>query len=381
MENNDQNNFKTVSKENPIGNSPVKSESANPQGEGLDQKREELLYSGKINDEVSDYLRQSDKKSYPLTAENSVNTPEIKTTSKQSIIRTFKSDIEEIIKQERMSSISISVAEQKKRQENQPIATTADTETSRKRLLLIVSVFFVFAGIGAFNFNYIKGKINPPTKKTNEISALITTDSVSEINLTKNKISGKNLTNLLSELIRGADIRLNSIQDVNVTEDENIVDKEGETKKEVDAKKFLSLINSRMPNSLFRSLMSEYMLGIHSWNGNQPFIILKTDSYENAFAGMLSWEKNMAGDLGALFSRNIPSSIEDATTTTEQILVYKKEFEDILVKNKDARALKDENGNIFLIYSLPDKETIIITSNTGTLVELFDRVIRSRTIR
>ena len=66
------------------------------------------------------------------------------------------------------------------------------------------------------------------------------------------------------------------------------------------------------------------MIGVYSWNGNQPFIILKTDSYENAFAGMLSWEKNIAGDLSALFPRNIPPPMEETTATTEQILSYKK---------------------------------------------------------
>ena len=96
---------------------------------------------------------------------------------------------------------------------------------------------------------------------------------------------------------------------------------------------------------------------------------------------MLSWEKNMAGDLSSLFPRNIPMEIQEDTTTTEQVLSYKKAFEDVLVKNKDARALRDENGEIFLIYSLPDKETILIASNTDTLAELFDRIIRSRTVR
>ncbi len=379
MENNIKNYPNMTPKDNPAGHSSLPDTTAKSQGASLNKKREELLSSGGINDEVSDYLNKLDKKDYPLTTENLARGTAEKVIPKQSIIRTFKSDTEKAIELEHMSSIRIALAEQKKKQEYQPIAEPVETPRSKKWFVLIISLFFIFAGIGAFNLNYIKEKFNPAPKNKIEVSTLITVDSSREINLSE--IGKKDLNSLLSESISSANVTKNSIQNIYITENENLVGKEKVTSKAIESKKFLYLINSRMPDSLLRSLMPEYMLGIHSWNGNQPFIILKTDSYENAFAGMLAWEKYMKEDLNALFSLNNRLSSGEASTTTRQIYAYQKDFEDILIKNKDARALKDSDGNIFLIYSLPDKETIIITSNADTLAELFDRAIRLRAVR
>lgn len=382
MENNDPNNLNAPIKENPVADAPILTQNANPQTTtaNLDQKRDELMSSSKINEEVSGYLNDlGGENNLPPIGGVPARPLEEKKNLKQSIVRTYKSDAEEAIKMDRVSSASIAIAEEKKKQKYQPFTPADGAPKSKKVLIFIVSLFFVFAGIGAFNFNYIKEKVNfaPAPKKALEILSLITADSNAEFNL--NELGKKDMSGSLSELINTAAVKPNSIQNIYITK--NIVENEKETKKIVESKEFLPFISSKIPDILLRSLSPEYMFGIHSWNGNQLFIILKTDSYENAFAGMLSWEKNIAGDLSILFPRNIPPLMEEGTTTTEQILSYKKDFEDVLVKNKDTRALRDESGNIFLIYSMTDKETIIITSNTDTLSELFDRALRSRTAR
>ena len=381
MENNTQNNSSAALNENPADNSIISAQNASPQANtsNLDDKRNELLSSSKINDEVSSYLNDLGVENSSSLIGNAPRPPEEKKALKQSIVRTYKSDAEEAIKMGRMSSASIAIAEEKKKQKYQPITSLSGAPKSKKAVLFIFGLLFVFAGIGAFNFNYIKEKIikAPAPKKILQIETLITSDSNREFDLSE--LGRKDAGISLSEIINTNEMKPNSIQSIYITK--NAVENGKEIKKLVKSKEFLPLISSKIPDILLRSLSPEYMLGIHSGNGNQPFLILKTDSYENAFAGMLSWEKNMAGDLSSLFPRNIPPSIQEGTTTTEQILSYKKDFEDVLVKNKDTRALRDENGEIFLIYSLPDKETVIITSNTDTLAELYGRLLRSRTVR
>jgi len=385
MENNDQNNLNNFSapfKENPTNNAAISTQNASPQIKtaNMDQKRDELLSGDQIKEEVLGYLNELGEENYPPLAESApIPREEEKSAIKQSIVRTFKSDAEEAVKRERMSSMSIAIAEEKRRQKYQLTSPSDDAPKSKKALLFIVSLLFVFAGIGAFNFNYIKEKVivAPTTKKALEPTPLLTADSNSEFNLSE--FDKKDAGNLLSEFINAADIESNSIQNIYIAK--TVVENGKETKKLAESKEFLPLISSKIPDILLRSLSPKYMLGIHSWNGNRPFLILKTESYENAFAGMLSWEKNIAGDLSALFPRDIPPPIQEEITTTEQVLSYKKDFEDVLVKNKDTRALRDENDEIFLMYSLPDKETIIITSNTDTLAELLDRLTRSRTVR
>ena len=382
MENNDsKNNLNPPIKEDAAVKPAISTQNIGPQitAENLGRKRDELLSSNKIDDEVSGYLNKLGMENNLLPVGNIARPLEEKKNLKQSIVRTYKSDAEEAIKMERMSSVSIALAEEKRKRKYEPAASADNVPRSKKAAFFIISLLFVFAGIGAFNFNYIKEKFTaaPAPKKSLQMEALITADSDIEFNLSK--FDKKDVGNSLSELMNTADIKPNSIQYIYLTK--SAVENEKETKKLAESKEALPLISSKIPDILLRSLSPKYMLGIHSWNGNQPFLILKTDSYENVFAGMLSWEKNMAGDLSLLFPRNIPPEIQEGTTTTEQVLSYKKDFEDVLVKNKDARALRDESGEIFLIYSIPDKETVLIASNTGTLAELFDRIIRLRAVR
>lgn len=381
MENNNQNNLKPTGARDTapdLATPPQNLSTQNPTP-NLDQKRDELMSSSKINDEVSGYLKEITGKNNAQPSINSDRPAEEKKNLKQSIVRTYKSDAEEAIKTEKMSSISIVMAEEKKKREYETIEPSADSPKSKKVLIFIISLFFVFGGIGAFSFNYIKEKINiaPTSKKDLKIKSLIMADSSEEINL--NELNKKDLSGSLSEIISATDLNSNSIKNIYITK--NVVENGNKTKKIATPREFLPLLSSKIPDILLRSLSDEYMFGIHSQDSNHPFIVLKTDSYESGFAGMLSWEKSIAGDLNSIFPRNITLSTQDGTTTTDQILSYKKDFEDVLVKNKDTRSLRDENGEIFLIYSLSDKDTILITSNTDTLVELFDRIIRSRTVR
>ncbi|MBU6431219.1 MAG: hypothetical protein KGJ58_00445 [Patescibacteria group bacterium] len=337
-----------------------------------------------MENKFQNYKNVMDGGDYSPT-ENSAKSPAGKNIPKQSIVRTYKSDTEEAIRIEHASSLSIALAEQKKKQEYQLIED-ADRETnpaaalsSRKIFIFIISMLFVLAGIGAFNLNYIKEKVKPAPQDQPQIKSLITADSNKEINL--DEIGGNDLNSLLSDSLKLAGAAENSIRNIYITENNKSAGKEKLPNKVISSKKFMSLINSRMPDSLLRSLKTEYMLGVHYSNGNHPFIILKTDSYENAFAGMLLWEKNMRADLSGLFSLNGESSSGEATATAPHVSAGNKDFEDVLVKNKDARVLKNSDDNVILIYSLFDKETVIIAANTDTLAELFDRIIRSRTIR
>lgn len=376
MENSEQNSPNATPENITDGNSLIESHSQSAQGINAGQKKERLAGDKNMNSEVSDYLNDLNIDASYLKVGGDTAEQKEKIVPKQSIIRTYQSDAQEAIKMEHMSSVSMAVAQQRKKLKDQTISPSVRAPTNA-RLFLIVSLFFMFAGAGVFGFLYVKQR-NNTVSQSNSIKApsLIMADSNVEFNLNGN--NQNNAAKSLSEIINNASIKLNSIQNIYITEN---FSKEGKVlQKTVDSMKFLSLIGAKMPDSLLRSLTPEYMLGIHSWNSNQPFIILKTDSYENAFAGMLSWEKSMADELGDIFSLDRQDRGEEITNT-EQILNDQKDFEDILIKNKNARALRNRVGDIYLIYSLPNKDTIIITTNTATVAELFDRIIRSKATR
>ena len=72
------------------------------------------------------------------------------------------------------------------------------------------------------------------------------------------------------DIIKGAGIKLNSIQNIYITES-GTIPRKGKKQNMIEAKKFVSLMNFKMPNPLLRSLTPEFML--YYWNGNQPFFL------------------------------------------------------------------------------------------------------------
>ena len=107
------------------------------------------------------------------------------------------------------------------------------------------------------------------------------------------------------------------------------------------------------------------MLGIHAFNGNRAFIILKTDFYENAFLGLLKWENYMAEEMLPLLGVNI---------TSENKYLLDEKFTDTTFKNRDARVLYDNSGSPVLIYSMPQRDPIIITTGEDTLNEVVEKL-------
>ena len=99
------------------------------------------------------------------------------------------------------------------------------------------------------------------------------------------------------------------------------------------------------------------MLGVLGGEPNDTFLLMRVDSYENAFAGMLDWEKNLKEDLLPLFQP------EELIATIPNDAV----FHDVTIKNKDARALTDAGGKSVLIYSFYNQNLLIITTTESAL--------------
>jgi hypothetical protein len=87
------------------------------------------------------------------------------------------------------------------------------------------------------------------------------------------------------------------------------------------------------------------------------FILYKLDSFDNAYAGMLDWEKNLADDLLPFFhnSETVASVPSNAA------------WQDVTIRNKDARKLADASGKTELIYSFYNQNLLIITANEDAL--------------
>jgi len=139
---------------------------------------------------------------------------------------------------------------------------------------------------------------------------------------------------------------------------------------------FFDVLRLRIPDPFIRTLDKQFMLGIHRSETREPFLVLETSFFENAFPGMIAWEPFMNVDLSPLFGQKLEGEPPVNASPTAP-----SPFIDLVINNKDARVLYNEFGGMVLLYAFVDRNTIIITTTQETFLEVFKRMSGSRTVR
>jgi hypothetical protein len=360
-----------------------------PEEKKIDQDVVDSELKKALSDELSSYMNPHstpvvpEKKPAPIEnipevtpkpnkVEEKISSVDVIPKSKP-IVRTFKSDMEETIQANHVSSINIALAENKKMMERMRSAEVEKVAIKKNYTVLIVSLLLIIGGILAFaipyflvNKQYAKEEVSESVPSSN----FITVDSEEKINL--DSVVLDRLASTLSERVDQSNIRLGSIKNIFLTEGT------GTAEKAISSQRFISLMNFNLPKEMERTLKSEYMFGMHAFNGNQKFLILKVGSYENTFAGMLKWEIDLWSNFKSLFSL---SSIGLPTSQTGSIPgVETPVFQDAVYANKDTRVIKDSSGSVLFLYSIIDKNTVVFTTSTDTLKEIINRNIKSRAV-
>ncbi|MFA5841507.1 MAG: hypothetical protein WC835_00915 [Candidatus Paceibacterota bacterium] len=270
-------------------------------------------------------------------------------------IRTYQADVAESVKGQKTSLVRMVVAEQARKQQ----ILELESPRNKWNIVFIVAGFAMLlsgtvAAIVVFNKYKQTGTIvgQPPAVVQSFIFAengkvIPTAGQQTEV-----------ITKTIAKEVKSANNKLDTIENISLTENTG----DGETP--LTTQRLFYFLDNRMPPSLLRSLDEDFMLGVHTFNGNHPFIILKTNFYENTFAGMLGWEQYMARDLLPVF----------AVEKNPDSQVFTKSFEDRTLKNRDTRVLTDDNGSTLLLYTFKDKETLIITTSGDTMEEVIRRL-------
>ncbi len=150
---------------------------------------------------------------------------------------------------------------------------------------------------------------------------------------------------------------------------------EGAAPMQLSASEFLQILAPQAPPELLRTLSANYLVGVHSFEENQPFLLLQVDSYELAYKAMLDWERTLSTDLLPLFGRNPspkPQGAPAPASTTVQFL--QTNFTDKIAENRDTRSYLNSAGDILLLWTFLGRNTILITTNEYTLREVLSRI-------
>lgn len=272
-------------------------------------------------------------------------------------IRTFRTDVEELLKKKEVTKTEVAIKEAERREargESRLLGeATEEREPGLGRIALILGLLLAFVGgIGAYvlfgtGIGDMKQSEQPPAPISGRETPVTTITEIAVMNAPREQILA-DLTiafgkSSLSPNARGvvAFIGKNGVAHTD---------------------EFLSSVLYRTPRpALLRSLNPEFTYATYVDDGVLTGVLGFTSrGYELTFAEMLEWERSLAEDLipvlHPLLSRN---SVD---------LLRHGSFSDARIGDIDARALADASGDIFLVYALLDKKRLIIAGSPATLL-------------
>jgi hypothetical protein len=309
----------------------------------------------------------------PITG-TATQTTEKKYTGILKNIRTYESDVAEVLAQRGTSRTSIAIAESKRRGEGETLRNNVVTVSEQvpeektpshiwsKIIIVIISLALLAGGAYAGYYFYSKSPIatvvtKPAPETPKQTMSLVPFDVQTLINtdgLTSTTLLEKIKTEIKKVLPK------NQIKEIIFSQT-----RENQTYR-TPISDISLMLDIDVPDLILRSLNPQWMLGVfNDDNGiNQPFVVVETNLIQNTFAGMLNWEPAMPAEIarfinvGPTNSQNIPAG----------------SFKDQIVKNKDVRVFTSTDNRVIFVYSFLDNKTLVITSNQQTLSAVISRL-------
>ena len=310
-------------------------------------------------------LDDSEEKETFIKPIKKVSTEEIKKENPIAI-RTYRNDLAEVIKKKKVSLTDAFFAEENRKEKGSSMAFPTIKKSSRKKIYAsILSLFLILSGVTFVFFVYFYKPI-PMIKIDNvEVKSYIFSEYQREI--FSGNLNSIKLTKLVETELNNISLPTGSLLHLYLTEEHQ---KEGGIvgRKIVNTQKLFSLLGSRASEILLSFVEPDFMYGYYFSFDSYPFLILKTRSFDNTFPEMLKWENNLIEDLRPIFIEDKPF------IATNDLRIKEFKFKDVVINNKDTRAVLNDAGEIIFIYAFVDKDTIIITTNKRAFQEIFNRL-------
>ncbi len=341
----------------------------------------------------------------PLERSFPLREPEVSPLEAPASIHTYSEDFTDRVRDTRASTATVLAAEQ---DAGQGATAPLEEGTPHKLVFVVLGMLLLVLGAGGMYYAY--------TLYSSKHDAVIIAPTVSAPIVVDDRveIAGEGLALLraveqsVSQPLPVGAIRL--LYSTSATTTEQSV---------------FATMQYSAPGVLTRNINGDAsMAGIVNVGGTQsPFFILSVNSYNDTFAGMLSWERTMPSDLGALFPAYpepvpvVVAPVQVATTSlatstpatstpkgTAQKPAAKKvvppksvpqvvtaapppapapvfipAFHDEVVINHDVRVYRDALGRSLLLYSYWNATTLVIARDPEAFAAILARLASSHT--
>lgn len=300
-------------------------------------------------------------------------------------LQTYRGDLESVVHDQGVSIVSVAAAEAERRGK-QPLSPEGIEERQARQrswAMIIGGVALVAIALATIGVIALRPTSTPTAEAPR--APFITVDDSALIAVPAGQNSRDEVMTSLQAARKSTKLSLGLIKWLYIAEPSSVQDG---VPRSIGITELLNILAPQTPPELMRTLNGKYLIGLHSFDENQPFLLMQVDSYETAYAGMLAWEASMRNDLSPLFNRNpsprpAPITAQPAPTGTSTPLDTQPQapvqfiqtgFVDKVVENRDARAVLNDAGDILLLWTFLGRNTILITTNEYTLREVLSRM-------
>lgn len=258
-------------------------------------------------------------------------------------LRTFADDLSEEIKRKGTTTASIVQAERERAAREISLDQEPETKASayKNPLLLIGTTVLVGVGAVALIGAYFFASLTLTSEVARERS-IIFPNKIVDLTVPEHQ----ELRDTLALERFAVNLPLGEVERIDLTLESGTSTPRG------------LLTELEAPSALLREARS-VMIGVHSFERNQPFIIIGVTQFDRSFGAMLEWEEELGRALGNFFK-----PVNGAVPPTLA-------FTDKVIQNIDVRVSQKEWP---ILYAFPRRDVLVITTNQYTLQEILTRL-------
>jgi hypothetical protein len=290
-------------------------------------------------------------------ADQKLNVPKpVKPEDLEGGVRTYATDIAEMMKREKGSIIKIALAEQERRDK---FKEKLDPTATKNVVVMMLGFILIVGGIMIFIYSIVnRSKPVDVTISNVVFPSLIFTENQVQIDMTD--LNKTELFNAIEAQVGNRTLVPETINNLYISYKTPV----GQAA--VPATVFLQKLGINVPDTLFQNLYPQFMLGVYSMEPkNNEFLIFKVKDFNDTFIAMRDWEESMLSDTLRLFKID---------TSGDGKAIFSKDFETVTLFNKEARVLKNSSDKVILSYIFLDPKTVMVTTQTDAVQEVIKRL-------
>ena len=270
-------------------------------------------------------------------------------------VETYTADMVKAIESDKGGLIKKIIHEE---EEHEALKKELSPDSKKNRAFMFISIILIILALAALVFLiFLNQKINTVPIMP-QFSSIIFADQTNFLpvdGLTKEKIA-----ETISNQANNTKVKTGGMEGIYLTENQKVI----------GFKQFATFMKSNLTTDQLSLISDNFLLGVlNEKNTKDLFMFLKVKSFSDIFPVMQNWESKMLYDLHGFFGVKL---------SPETNYLFTKSFEDGIVANKNARILRDNNGQIVLMYVFADDNSIVITNSENAVSELILRLNSSQ---